>query len=80
MTLWEIIIEVVSMSGIISPRLEKYFYIVGCDSEKRARKLATEIHMQKFSHHDNLKIESVSKLELIDITTAVWYNKCEVHA
>lgn len=78
MNLWEVVIVAKGGSAIL-PHLEKHFYIVGCDSKKKAEKLAVELHLQKFSQPANLTVEAIQKLDLVNPTIAVWYNKCEIY-
>ena len=77
MTLWEVIIEV----GSGTPILEKYFYIVSCQAKKRARRLAMEIHLEKYPEHTNKSpgIVEVFELELVNPKVGVWFNKEEVY-
>lgn len=77
MKLWEIIIEV----GSGTPVLEKYFYIVSCQENKRARRLAMEIHLEKYPEHTdkNPGIVEVFELELVNSNVGVWFNKREVY-
>ena len=77
MTLWEIIIEV----GSGTPVLEKYFYIVSCQANKRARRLAMEIHLKEYPEHTNKNpgVAEIFELRLVDPKVGVWFNRVEVY-
>lgn len=76
MTLWEIIIEV----GSGTPVLERFFYIVSCNSKERAEKLALEKHKEfrPLTKNPLVAEDSTMRLDLMDVKSAVWYNRKEI--
>jgi hypothetical protein len=75
MTLWEIVIEV----GSGTPILHRYFYIVGCGEEKRAKQLALTKHTEFYPEtKDKSLVAECDKLDQMDIKVGVWFNRKEV--
>ena len=63
--------------------MEKYYYIVSCDSETRAKELALKIHNERYPDsktiYGNVEIvSSARKLELCTIKYGVWADGYDV--